>query len=80
MAAKPWAVQRNVDRFDRVFRGVVGIWLVAVAVTALRKRRGTAAAVSGVAGLGLLQNALSGFCGFNELFGLEVADGSESDQ
>jgi hypothetical protein len=64
---------QNVGGFERVFRGVVGIWLVVVAVAALRIERRTVAAITGIAGRGLLQNAMTGFCTCNWLFGIDTA-------
>lgn len=62
----------NLDEVDRIGRGVAGIWLVAFAVSAARAGRRDAAATAGVAGLGLLQNAATGFCGGNRLFGIDT--------
>ncbi|MUV85282.1 DUF2892 domain-containing protein [Natronomonas sp. CBA1123] len=63
---------QNVGGADRVIRGVLGIWLVVVATAAFRVDRRPTAAVAGIAGIGLLQNALVGFCGCNWLFGLDT--------
>ncbi|QIB75089.1 DUF2892 domain-containing protein [Halogeometricum borinquense] len=77
-------MRQNVGESDRILRGVLGVWLVAVAVSALRVGRRTTAALTGLAGLGLLQNAATGFCGGNRLFGIdttrsdEVADDEET--
>jgi hypothetical protein len=65
-------MDRNVGGVDRVLRGVLGVWLVVVALAALRVGRRTTAAVAGIAGLGLLQNAAVGFCGGNWLFGIDT--------
>lgn len=62
----------NVGGFDRVLRGILGVWLVVVALAALRVGRRTTAAVAGIAGAGLLQNAATGFCGGNWLFGIDT--------
>lgn len=67
---------RNVGGADRVVRGVLGIWLAVVAVAAYLDDRPTTAAVAGVAGAGLLQNAVTGFCGCNALFGIDTTRGS----
>jgi hypothetical protein len=69
-------MRQNVGGADRVFRGVLGVWLIVVAVAALRVRRRTTAAIAGIAGVGLLQNAATGFCGGNWLFGLDTTGGS----
>lgn len=63
---------QNLSDSDRVLRGVLGIWLVSVAMSALRAGRRTTAAMAGVAGLGLLQNALTGFCGGNWVLGIDT--------
>ncbi|SEL92199.1 YgaP family membrane protein [Haloferax larsenii] len=65
-------MKQNVGQSDRILRGVLGIWLVVAAVSALRNGRRTTAATTGIAGLGLLQNTVSGFCGCNWLFGIDT--------
>lgn len=65
-------MRQNVGGADRVIRGVLGIWLVVVATAAHRVDRRLTAAIAGIAGVGLLQNALVGFCGCNWLFGLDT--------
>lgn len=66
-------MRQNVGRIERIVRGVLGIWLVVVAGGAFRVKRHTTAVIAGVAGLGLLQNAVVGFCGCNWLFGLDTS-------
>lgn len=68
-------MRQNVGGTDRIVRGVLGIWLVVVAVAALRVRRRTTAAIAGIAGAGLLQNAMTGFCGCNWLLGIDTTTG-----
>jgi hypothetical protein len=69
-------MQRNVGETERAVRGAVGVWLVVVGVAAARTGKRTAALTAGLAGLGLLQNAATGFCGGNWLFGVDTtADG-----
>lgn len=65
-------LQRNVGGIDRVVRGVLGIWLAVAAVAAYLDDQRTAAAIAGIAGAGLLQNAVTGFCGCNALFGVDT--------
>ncbi|EMA40152.1 YgaP family membrane protein [Halococcus hamelinensis] len=65
-------MRQNVGETDRVVRGVIGIWLVMTAISAFRSGRKTVCMVTGIAGLGLLQNALTGFCGANWLFGVDT--------
>lgn len=65
-------LQRNVGGLDRVVRGVLGIWLAVVAVAAYGEDQRTAAAIAGIAGAGLLQNAVTGFCGGNALFRVDT--------
>lgn len=67
-------MRTNVGGIDRVLRGALGIWLVVVVLAALRVQRRTTAAIAGLAGIGLLQNALTGFCGGNWLFGIDTTD------
>jgi hypothetical protein len=64
---------RNMSTADRVVRGVAGIWLLAMAVGALLDRRDVVAAITGIAGLGLLSNSLTGHCGGNALLGIDTA-------
>lgn len=68
---------KNMDTFDRIMRGVAGIWLLAVAVSAARADRHVTAGTTLVAGLGLLINAAVGFCGGNLVLGIDTtADGA----
>ena len=71
-------LQRNVGGLDRVVRGVLGIWLVVAAVAAYLDDRRTTAAIAGVAGAGLLQNAATGFCGCNALLGIDTTSDESS--
>jgi hypothetical protein len=68
-------LSRNMSTADRVVRGVAGIWLLAMAVGALLDRRDVVAAVTGIAGLGLLSNSLTGHCGGNALLGIDTSSG-----
>ena len=71
-------MERNVGGLDRIVRGVLGIWLVVVAAAAYRDDKPERAAIAAVAGLGLLQNAATCFCGGNYLFGVDTtADDGE---
>ncbi|ELZ34987.1 hypothetical protein C474_01462 [Halogeometricum pallidum JCM 14848] len=70
-------VPRNVGGWDRVLRGVLGIWLSVVAVAASLDEKRTTAAVAALAGAGLLQNAATGFCGCNALFGVDTTRDGE---
>lgn len=65
-------IERNVGGFDRIIRGVLGTWLVAVAVAAYLDDRNATAATAAIAGAGLLQNAATGFCGGNALLGIDT--------
>ncbi|MWV40497.1 DUF2892 domain-containing protein [Natrialba sp. INN-245] len=67
-------MRTNLDEIGRITRGAVGIWLVAVAISAYRAKRRTTAAIAGIAGLGLLQNAVTGYCGGNRLFGIDTTE------
>ena len=64
--------EKNVGGLDRIIRGVLGIWLVVVAVAAYLDDREVTAATAAIAGAGLLQNATTGFCGFNALLGVDT--------
>ncbi|WP_231190146.1 DUF2892 domain-containing protein [Haladaptatus sp. DYF46] len=71
-------MRQNVGGLDRVLRGVLGIWLVVIAVAAYRVQRRTTALITGIAGLGLLQNAATGYCGGNQLCGIDTTTEIES--
>jgi hypothetical protein len=72
-------VRPNLDEVDRTVRGIAGIWLVATAVSAARAEDRTTALLTGVAGLGLLQNAATGVCGGGLLFGFSTATSGQSE-
>lgn len=65
-------MQRNVGGYDRIVRGVLGIWLVVMAAAAYQDDKRERAAIAGIAGLGLLQNVWTGFCGGNYLLGVDT--------
>ncbi|WP_306060162.1 YgaP family membrane protein [Natronococcus wangiae] len=46
--------------------------MLAVAIAAYTGDERERAAIAGIAGLGLLQNALTGFCGGNYLLGIDT--------
>lgn len=56
---------------DRIVRGVAGVWLCALAVSAALEDRRVTALTAAIAGLGLLGNAGSGFCGGNRALGID---------
>lgn len=68
---------RNMGNRDRIIRGVVGIWLVATALSAAFDERRITATTLGIAGLGLLGNAMSGRCGGNRLLGIDTTSDAE---
>jgi hypothetical protein len=65
-------VPTNMDRFDRLLRGVAGIWLLAISVSAARSDRRFLTTTTAIAGVGLLLNAVSGFCGGNFLLDVDT--------
>ena len=65
-------LSQNVGGLDRIVRGVLGIWLAVVAAAAYLDDRRTTAAVAGIAGAGLLQNAVTGFCGCHAVLGIDT--------
>lgn len=65
-------MRQNLDERDRIARGVLGVWLVVAAASAFRVGRRTTAAAAGIAGVGLLQNAATGFCGCNRALGVDT--------
>lgn len=66
-------MKQNMSQADRVVRGVVGIWLLAMSVGALLDRRHVIGAVTGIAGLGLLSNSVTGYCGGNAVLGIDTS-------
>ena len=65
-------MQRNVGGYDRIVRGVLGIWLVVTAAAAYQDEKRERAAITGIAGAGLLWNVVTGFCGGNYLLGVDT--------
>lgn len=66
------SMHSNLDDFDRIVRGIAGIWLFFIAISAFRARRRATAAIAGIAALGLLQNSLTGYCGGNRVLSLDT--------
>ncbi|UPV98889.1 DUF2892 domain-containing protein [Halorussus gelatinilyticus] len=64
--------QQNVGGIDRIVRGVLGIWLVAVAISAFLDEKRVTAATAAIAGAGLLRNAQAQHCGGNALLGIDT--------
>ena len=73
-------MQRNVGGRDRIVRGVLGIWLVAVAAAAYWDDQPERAAMAGIAGSGLLWNAVTCFCGGNYLLGIDTTTDARSSE
>ena len=68
-------LKQNMSKGDRIIRGVVGIWLLAFSVGALLDNRRVIGVTAGIAGLGLVQNFVTGHCGGNALLGIDTSDG-----
>ncbi|SFS47731.1 YgaP family membrane protein [Halostagnicola kamekurae] len=68
-------MHRNIGTVDRTIRGVLGIWLLVTGIAALRDEQPTKAATLGTAGVGLVVNWYTGFCGGNALFGIDTSAG-----
>lgn len=66
-------MNRNVGGYDRIVRGMLGIWLLVVAIAAFLNDQGIKAATAAIAGAGLLVNWTTQFCGGNALFGIDTA-------
>lgn len=64
--------RKNVGGIDRIVRGVLGIWLVAVAISAFLDDKRVTAATAAIAGAGLLRNAQAQHCGGNALLGIDT--------
>ncbi|WP_137283790.1 YgaP family membrane protein [Halorussus salinisoli] len=71
--------QQNVGGIDRIVRGVLGIWLVAVAISAYLDDQRVTAATAAIAGAGLLRNAQSQHCGGNALLGIDTTSGESTE-
>ncbi|QLG50843.1 YgaP family membrane protein [Natrinema halophilum] len=69
-------MNRNVGGLDRIVRGVLGTWLLVVAATAVMSGRRITAVTTAVAGIGLLINAVTQFCGGNFLLGIDTTEGN----
>lgn len=65
--------EQNMSKADRIVRGVGGIWLLAMSVGALVDHRDVIGAITGISGLGLLSNSLTGHCGGNALLGIDTS-------
>lgn len=63
--------ERNVGGIDRIVRGVLGAWLLAVAVGAVLDGQRGKAFVAGIASAGLLFNVVIGWCGLNAVLGVD---------
>lgn len=66
-------LQQNMSKADRVIRGVAGIWLLAMSVGALLDERYEIGAITGIAGLGLVSNLVTGHCGGNAVLGIDTS-------
>ena len=73
MLSNRMTLERNMSQADRIVRGVVGIWLLAMSVGAFLDRRHVVGAITGIAGLGLLSNSLTGYCGGNAVLGIDTS-------
>lgn len=65
------ALERNVGGIDRIVRGVLGVWLFAVAVGAVLDGQRGKAFAAGIASVGLLFNVVTGWCGANAVLGVD---------
>ena len=71
-------VPKNVGPLDRIVRGVLGIWLLAVSISAIFERKLVTAAIAAIAGAGLVRNAQSAHCTGNLLFGIDTTSESKA--
>lgn len=65
------AFERNVGGIDRIVRGVLGTWLLAVAVGSITDGQRVKAFAAGLASAGLLFNVVIGWCGLNAVLGVD---------
>lgn len=68
---------RNVGGIDRTLRWVGGAALLAVGTAAVATGRATVGAVAALTGVGLLFNAVTGFCAMNALLGIDTCSREE---
>lgn len=66
-------LEQNMSDADRIIRGVVGIWLLAMSAGAFLDKRHVVGAITGIAGLGLVSNSWTGHCGGNALLGIDTS-------
>ncbi|ARS90069.1 YgaP family membrane protein [Natrarchaeobaculum aegyptiacum] len=69
-------MERNVGGLDRIARGALGVVLVVAALSSYRSRKRNRAAIAGIAGIGLLVNAVTCFCGANYALGIDTTSDS----
>jgi len=68
---------RNVGGLDRTLRWVGGAALLAVGVAGFAAGWATVGAVAALTGVGLLFNAVTGFCVMNALLGIDTCSKEE---
>jgi hypothetical protein len=73
-------MERNVGGLDRIVRGILGIALLGVAAATYRKGSRQRAALAALAGIGMLQNATTCFCGGNYLLGIDTTSDSADEE
>lgn len=66
------ALERNVGDRDRLVRGGLAVFLAAVAAWSFARGRVRLGGTAGVVALGLGFNAVTCFCGMNELLGIDT--------
>jgi ABC-type multidrug transport system permease subunit len=67
-------VSKNVGGRDRRFRAVLAVISTLVAAYALRFGRGSVGFVAAAAAVGFGFNAVTGFCGVNQVLGVDTTD------
>ncbi len=78
MAATDFVAEaRNVGGLDRKLRGLAGTLLLVAGLGAFVSGLGTVGAVAALTGVGLLFNAVTGFCVMNALLGIDTCSREE---
>ena len=67
-------VMKNVGGRDRRFRAVLAVISTLVAAYALRSGRGSVGLVAAAAAVGFGFNAVTCFCGVNQVLGVDTTD------
>ena len=71
---------QNVGGVDRIARLVLGTLMIVLAIRFFRSGRRGRSVVAAVFGLGLLRNVQTGYCGCNDLLGIDTTRNESADR